>query len=481
MATQPLINGAYTARSKIANAQRCVNLFPEINSKDAPYPTTHYLTPGLLLFSEPPVAGVARGAYTATNGVLYVAVGPVLYKVSNAGVWTSLGSIGGSGGNVRMQDNGTILFIVNGTSSGWTHVLGSGTIEPIMDGAWYGSTLADIMDQFVIFNRPDSREFYFTTFNSDVFNPLDIIGKVGYPDLLVAAPVVHREIWAIGEQTTQVFYNTGAADITFGSLPGVFIEHGCAAPYSIAKTGLQLYWVSRDKQGNGMILRGSDYRVTKVSTHAMDVEISKYPVIDDAIGFCYQQQGHVFYQLTFPSANVTWVYDVTTSETGEIPMWHQRSSIDENGNLNRHRANCYAFAYGKHIVGDYETGALYSYDIDTFTDNGTTIPRIRSFPHMKNEEKYVEYKYVIANFQVAGKETGLTQDRPKVYMRFSDDGGFSWSDYVEQDLGGVGEYIRSVKWCRLGTGRDRVFEFLWSDPVVTALNGAAIDPEAAAA
>lgn len=54
MARIPLIGGAYQAKSIIANAQRCVNLYPEANpqSDQPPSPATHYPTPGLVKIGE---------------------------------------------------------------------------------------------------------------------------------------------------------------------------------------------------------------------------------------------------------------------------------------------------------------------------------------------------------------------------------------------------------------------------------------------
>jgi len=46
MARLILIGGSYVARSIIANVQRCVNLYPEHNPKDAPVPVTLYQRPG---------------------------------------------------------------------------------------------------------------------------------------------------------------------------------------------------------------------------------------------------------------------------------------------------------------------------------------------------------------------------------------------------------------------------------------------------
>ena len=65
-----LTGGFYQAKSIIAGAQRCLNLYPEKNPEGAPYPFTHYPTPGLTLKSTAPTNG-CRCLYTAGNGDVY--------------------------------------------------------------------------------------------------------------------------------------------------------------------------------------------------------------------------------------------------------------------------------------------------------------------------------------------------------------------------------------------------------------------------
>lgn len=470
MAKIPLIGAAYQARSLIAEAQRCVNVYPERNPEDAPFPFTHYPTPGLTLFATPPTLGVGRGLYRATNGVVFAGVGNKIYQLSNSGIWTSLGSIMSLSTPLSMQDSGIDLVIVDGSGTGYTMPLSGAGIVPITDPAFFGSVRADYLDTFFIFNKPGTQQFYYSKSNTVAFNPLNIAAKTGYPDGLVAAIVMHREIWLIGKTTTEVWYNTGASDITFGIMPGVFVEHGCIAPYSIAKEDLQIFWLSQDLQGNTMVLMGAGYKAEKISTHAIDAELQKYPAVSDAIGFTYQQGGHVYYVLNFPSGDTTWCYDVTSG------LWHQRASIDNDGTLHRALPMSAVNAYGLSLCQDYKTGVVYFYDQANFTDNGTTVPRIRSFPHIKSQNTRITYRSFIADMEV-GQATGtLVGSAPLAWLRFSDDGGFSWSNAIEQPLGSAGQYRTSVKWNRLGMARDRIFELSWSASVKTALNGAFIDP-----
>ena len=116
-----LTEGAYTARSLvIAEAQRCINLYAEQNPHDAPFPTTHYPTPGLSLWSPAPTYnGIlpARGLYRSTRGQLFAVVGPALYSITAGGLWNSIGYLDTLSGPVGFIDNGLTLLVVDGPSA----------------------------------------------------------------------------------------------------------------------------------------------------------------------------------------------------------------------------------------------------------------------------------------------------------------------------------------------------------------------------
>jgi hypothetical protein len=503
----PLTGGAYAAKSIIANAQRCVNLYGEQNPQDAAAPFTYYPTPGLTLVSTPPVSGECRAIYTATNGNRYDVVGPFVYFVDASQTYKQIGVLTSESGPVSMVDNGTQAFIVDGTTSGFVVDISANTMTATTDPAFYGADKVDYVDGYFIFNQPRTQHFYISKFNDITFDPLDIASKSTYADNLVIHAVMHREIWLFGELTTEVWYNTGAADFTFGRMPGVFIEHGCAAKHSVAKIDLSLFWLSKDLQGRGIVFAGKNYTAERISTHAIEQEISTYSRIDDAIGFSYMQGGHAFYVLTFPTANATWCFDVATGQ------WHQRAYLEADGSLSRHRMNCHSSNGGQNLVGDWETGNVYALDPNAFTDNGAPILCVRGFPHISGADgNRVLFRQFIADMEVGNiyspapltqyaqdtlttadsASTVTTSDQvsafmteqassvpdtrpPMVNLRWSDDRGRSWGNPVQASMGATGESLTSIQFQRLGYARDRVFELSWSAPVKTALNGAYVD------
>lgn len=476
----PLLEGAYTARSVIAQAQRCVNLYQESNPQDAEEPITHYPTPGLNLLNTAVFNGW-RCLYSASNGQLYGCVGQNVYAIDGNWQLTFLGSVASSDTPVSMIDNGLVMVIVDGTQLGYVVVLNTNAFSQLVDSAFYGSDRVDYLDTFFVFNQPGTANLYSSPslwVPGVAFDPLAIAAKGGYPDPLQGVITMHRELWLIGTLTTEIWYDAGAPDFPFAILPGTFIEHGCAAKYSIIKAGLSVFWVSKDLRGQAVVFKGHDYQAERVSTFAIENEFQTYPTIEDCITMTYQLEGHVFIDFVFPTANKTWSYDDSAG------LWHEKAWTDNNGNFNRHRANCAAFSYNKVICGDWQNGNLYALDINKYTDNGQPITRLRGYPHLLDDNKRVFYSQFVADIQ-AGEDTGevdgsTDDDPPLVSLRWSDDRGRTYGNYIQQSLGGIGQYITNVQFQRLGMARDRVFELSWSVPAKTALQGAFLTTRSAA-
>jgi hypothetical protein len=170
----------------------------------------------------------------------------------------------------------------------------------------------------------------------------------------------------------EVWYNAGLADFPLARIDGAFMETGCLAPYSVAKLDNSVFWLGSDARGNGIVYRNQGYNAQRVSTHAIEWQIQQYNVLNDAIGYSYQQDGHSFYVLTFPTAQATWVFDVSTG------AWHERAFWD-GVRFQRHRSNCQANFAGQVVVGDWEDGRIYAFDPEVYQDDQNTQRWLRSW------------------------------------------------------------------------------------------------------
>lgn len=464
----PLTGGAYEARSVIAGAQRCINLMPEPIPQDEQEPVSvvHYPTPGLSPLVTAPVHGAGRGAYRARTGTVFAVIGSKVFVITSTTSVRAIGDITSSTGPVSMSDNGVDLVIVDGSPSGWrADAFDGGNFRAIVDPAFYGANTVDVIDGFFVFDRPHTAQFYLSLNVSTAFDPLYIASKSN-SDRTVAVCVTNRQVWVFGEMTSEIYQNAGTPDFPLQAIGGG-IEHGCVAPYAVRKMDGGVFWLTKDRDGVGMVMRGQGYQATRVSTHAIEAIFLKYARIDDAIAWTYQQNGHSVYVISFPTANATWAYDMASR------CWHEMQSSG-----GRHLGTFQVAAFGMNIVGSYTTSTLYALDPGAGTDDGKPIKRLRSFPHMIKNANRVFYKSLIADMQTGTVAAGLVE--PQLTLRWSDDRGASWSMPITTGMGLSGSGITSLQFQRLGMARDRVFELSWDTPAFTALQGAWIQTKEAA-
>jgi len=465
----PILGSSYVARSVNAADARMVNLFPEIVPEAGKEPAFLNRAPGLKL--EFTVGtGPVRGLWVLA-GNLYVVSGSQLYKVTSNYVVTLIGTVSGNSGPVSMSDNGTQLFIAcNGPSFIYNSL--TNVFQQITDPDFPGAVTVGYLDGYFVFNEPNSQKIWVTALlEGTLVDPLDFASAEGSPDGVVGIIVDHGQLWVYGTNSIEVWYNSGNADFPFSRIQGAFNELCCAAAYSIAKMDNGLFWLGKDARGQGMVYRANGYSGQRISTHAVEWHIQQYGNLSDAIGYTYQQDGHSFYVLIFPSADTTWVYDVATQ------AWHERAGF-ANGDFTRHRSNCQAFFGSNVLVGDYQNGNVYSFDLDDFSDNGSIQKWLRSWralPTGQNNLKRTAHHSLQLDCETGvGLNLGQGSD-PEVMLRWSDDGGHTWSNEHWVSIGKIGEYYRRAIWRRLGMTlklRDRVYEVSGTDPVKIAIMGA---------
>jgi hypothetical protein len=297
--------------------------------------------------------------------------GPTLYQIDSN--WNAVikGNVGGTG-PVSMADNGTQLFIA-ANPQGYIYNASTDVFQQITDPDFPGAGTVGYIDGYFTFNEPNSQKIWVTSLlDGTAVDPLEFASAEGNPDNVVAVFVDHREVWVFGTNSTEVWYDAGLLDFPLTRIQGAFNELGCAAPYSIAKMDNQVYWLGKDARGQGIVYKAAGYIGQRVSTHAIEWQMQEYADLTDAVGYTYQQDGHSFYVLNFPSANTTWVYDVATG------AWHERASLN-NGEFNRHRANNQMFFNSTTVVGDYQNGKIYEFDLEVYADDGAVQKWLRSW------------------------------------------------------------------------------------------------------
>jgi hypothetical protein len=497
----PILGQAYVARSVNAADNRMVNLFPEAIPNEGKEAGFLNRAPGLSLLTTVGT-GPVRGLWSF-EGFMYAVSGNTLYKINSSYTATALGTVVGTG-QVSMSDNGTQLFVA---ANGPSYIYNSQTnvFQQITDPDFPGALTVSYLDGYFVFNEPNSQKIWVTSLLDGLsVDPLDFASAEGSPDGLVSVIVNNREAWLFGTNSIEVWYDAGTPDFPLARIQGASNEIGCAATFSVAKLDNSIFWLGQDARGRGIVYRNNGYTGVRASNHAIEWQIQQYGDISNAIAYTYQQDGHSFYVLTFPTVQKTWVYDVPTQS------WHERAGWS-NGNFIRYRPNCQTAFNSEIILGDYESGNLYAYDLDVYADNGQIQKWLRSWrviPSGQNNLRRtaqhslqldcetgvglngidpnddVEWFFYTSSGDQIVTNTGdlllfspptVEGADPEVMLRWSDDGGHTWSNEHWASMGRIGQYGRRVFWRRLGMTmklRDRVYEVSGTDPVKIAIVGA---------
>jgi hypothetical protein len=338
---------------------------------------------------------------------------------------------------------------------------------PSTDGAFTGASSVDVVDNYFIYNRPHTQQYASSDLLSPITYGLAFASKFTGPDDLVSLIVDHGQIYLLGEKTSEVWADVGTFPFPFQRIPGASSQHGIAAEFSMARFGNSFVYVSRNDRGQAVIVQMNGYFPQRISTHAVENTLVNQD-ISDAVAYTYQLEGHECYVVSFPTLNLTWVYD------GATQMWHKWLYCDNQNNYQRHRSNCSALFQGSVLVGDWENGQIYRLDPDNYTDNGQHIRRVRRCPHLVTDFQRQYFEELQIQFQpgvgLQGIETFPLGDNdiginPQAMLRWSNDGGSTWSNEHWSGMGKVGRYQNRIIWRRLGWARDRIYEVVVTDPV----------------
>jgi hypothetical protein len=427
-----------------------------------------------------------------TSGTLYIGQTIQGTGVTTQTIITALGSGSGGTGTYTVNNSQTVasttLYALN-----WT-------VLPSSDGSFVGGDTCDIVDNYFVYNRPASQQWGASGVLSPLSGNTSFSSKDGSPDNLVALIVDHREVYLMGEASSEVWTDVGAIPFPFQRIPGTSTQHGVAARFSLSRLGDSFAYVSRNNRGQAQIMQMKGYVPTRISNHAVENSIANL-YVDDAIAWTYQLEGHECYVVSFPTLNLTWAYDIASG------MWHKWLYTDTTGGYSRHRGNCCAVFQSMVLVGDYSNGSIYELDKNNYTDNGQYTRRLRRAPHLVADlqrqyfdELQIQFQpgvgsyglnttidtaiYLASPFVVyagqtftikatevykVGVKASINSTTPATYpqamLRWSNDGGSTWSREYWVTIGQQGKYKNRAIWRRLGMARDRVFEVSITDPV----------------
>lgn len=509
------VGGFNQTPNQYQDAQTCINWYPEVSPHEtSKEPIALLGRPGLIQLAAAAGGGApgnqpaiwplpssvtnlpVRGMYVLPGGVtalVVIANTVYLATVNTQGALQTPGTItlssvaGGTiltnSGPVSIRDNnaGGLAVIVDGTY-GYAYTISSNSLAQITTTQFtnfQNPTTVAFIDGWWIFSCAGSQKFFT---NAPIYqNSWDATYfalKDGASDNLMAVVDNKEELWLIGERTTEIWYNAGGQYFPFQRLAGTLQQFGCKAAFSFArlKSGTEdaLIWLGRSERGENIVLKTRGFSTEVVSTPAVSDAIAQYTITSDAIGYSYEEDGHEFYVLTFPSADRTWVYDATVPPQF---AWTQRLSYDPYaGVYHRDRSNCFMNIGGMRIVGDYQNGALYQLTRNAYTDAGWPIKCQRRSPFIwdKDNRQRVQMTSLQVEFSPGQGNSINMGTNPQATLKISRDYGTTYGEPINSPMGQIGNYVNRCIWRKLGWTRGSVAQIEVIDPVNRDIVGATL-------
>lgn len=475
------IGGTYNGRSRRIGVELVQNLIPEITGGPAVKPKTqiaYYPTPGTRTFATAGNGPIRDLFYE--DGRCYCVSGAEAYQVPDAGgACTKLGDVATNQLPAKIVGNGPqgqqILFISGGLGYIWNW--STNTWTAITDPDFPANVqTAEFSDGYFLVLPYNGLDVYYSAlFNGLSYDAADLFSKTQSSDAIRNLAVVNKLIYLLGSQRTEIWQNTGDALVTFAPIQGVLLEHGINPFAGLAKVGNTLAWIDQDSRGKCTPQIDQNFTPVKLSHYGIDQELHRLQRTDDAVCFAYQFRGHELFVVSFLTEQKTFVADISTRPA----LWHQWAYLNpETGVQEAAIARCHVFGFDKHLVGSRLDGTIYEltdaaqYDMDT-----QPIRRVRRSPHVFSQQGPITVNRLRLQCDAGvANATGQGSD-PVVMLRYSTDGGMTYSDELLAEQGASGEYWTAVEWCGLGQGDDWVFELATSEPMDHAWSGASIDAE----
>lgn len=474
LAVFPLVGPSYVSRSPTFDAQRCINFFPETHDLGAgknAQVAALYSCPGLRRVQQLGVGPTRpNGSITVSTGELsYHVIGSQVFQLTSAeGTPVAVsGNLLTDAGPVSMADNGTHLMIVDGLY-GYTvdMTAPSPALVQIVDPNFFSADTVTYIEGYFVLDKKGTPFFFHSDVDSIDFPPLNELSALASPDRVVAVVANNNRLYVFGTRTVETWVPSVSGGAPFDRQ--ITYNMGLTAPYSVQRIGTTLIFLGANEQGDGILFSMDNDSPTRISTHAIEWALQQEGDLSTSTAYTAQIDGHYFYYLNTPSGTTTWVYDLMTK------MFHEEQSIVESGAIGRRLPTSHCFLNGQHVFGDFRNGNLYVLDYSNYQDNGQPFRRRRITPHLSSGVKNIFPKTMQIDIQ-AGVGT-LTQN-PRLSLRVSRDGGFTYGNPIYASMGKQGEYRWRARWQRLGKGRDLVFDVQCDDPVNVVLLAAFLDVE----
>lgn len=474
---QGVCGGAYTLNDRDLSYQECINFYVEKHKGKATLqPTGGY--EDLVDFAND---GWIRAVHRTTRalgeenrndtGDLVVVCGGDVIWFKRDDTFQVLGQISNVLNQIDVVDDGNGVCLVDGEQM---YRVDMTTLDfKVLDFAAIKPTKLAVLDfrTIVVGNDPNdddvsSNRFYYSAIaDNEDWSTLNYFEMAGTREPILNMNTDNSQLYLFGANVYQI-WKSNSRSITkpFAKSALGLSDVGLYAKDSLCGLAGKQYFVGSVSQGSPVIYSLQGSSVNKISTTAIDKELTSTQ-ITDCTSFAYTEQGHSFIVFNFNKLDRTFVYDELTQE------WHTRAYRGNDGILHRWQPQYVANINGELILGSANESKLYRYSNEIYTQSDSgEILRVRTTPNLKDEFRNITTHRISIDC-LTGRGVPDTLEESKMMIRYAYDGGYTgWSSREDIGLGRKGHYLITPEFGPLGTGRALVLELSISDNANCAIH-----------
>lgn len=383
------------------------------------------------------IRGQARAIFISTRLNELIAVfGNTVYVITSFLGSRRVGNLDSTSGPVHITENFNQEIAIEDGAKIYIYNYGNSTFKkPTID---FVPVYIDFQDSYFIATATNGRWYLSGPNNGLVWDPTVSQNMQTKADVLQAAKTLDRQLWIMGEKVCELWQDQALPPPFFPYVREntVSIDYGVLSRETIAEGFQILVWLAKNEKSHPSLVFISGGKPQKFSTEGLDFILSELQNPEDSFGFLFQQDGHIMYQIVFPSDNFSIVYDFNTKLFYTV--------TDECRNY--HIARDVVLFENKLYFISLNDSKLYEMSTDITTYNGLEIPRFRVTEHFRfpNNRSFIIKQL---NIQM---EQGWDSEEAFVDLAISKDDGATFGNYVRQKLTPQGRRFGQLSYNRLG-------------------------------
>jgi hypothetical protein len=266
---------------------------------------------------------------------------------------------------------------------------------------------------------------------------------------VVPIPGAGNNIAIFGNVGMEVWQQVNSALFPYQRSSTTNIDYGCLNASSIAALDKYIVWLSANEQGGATVMVFDGGQAKSISTDGIDFILSNISNPSDCTGFLFRQDGHLIYQFTFTSDNLSLIYDFNTQ------MFFYVS--DEN--QNHHIARNVVFFQNDYYFVSLNDGNVYTFGTQ-FTNLQYSATDIQMMPRLRicapirlpSQRMFIvrSLGFTIEN----GEPNAVVSPTEAIDISISRDGAASFGNSLRQRMNPTGDRRSRLIFQRLGQAND---------------------------